>query len=121
MTLDTKTDELTLLLADAEEALRELRYGVTAKVTLGIDHFLSYEKSGADWVLMCHLPNGQKTPLLSAQRKLRVFAADSMMALHDELLSERDRIDRDVQQAVEKMKLVNANLREVMKKKPRRR
>ena len=66
MTLDTNTEELTTLLLETEDALQRLRYGVTAKVPMGPEHFLSYEKHGPAWVLLCHSAGDNKTPLVKA-------------------------------------------------------
>lgn len=116
VTLDANTDELTMLLLETEDALRCLRYGVTAKVPMGPEHFLSYEKHGADWVLLCHSAGDNRTPLVKASRKMRVLAADSLPALYDALLTERDKTDQVVQDAVDKVRALNTVLNAAVEK-----
>jgi hypothetical protein len=102
--LAVHTDELTEAIRDVEDALDGLRFGVSARVPLGPDHFLHWKKEGPDWLLKVEFPDGSEHPILSQSRKLRVLVADSLPALHAALLVEQARLDREVVDATRKVR-----------------
>lgn len=109
--LGTHTDQLTEVLRDAEDALDSLSLGVTAHVPLGPEHVLLWQKQGSSWALVVGTGNGEQQPLLSASRRLRILAVDSLAALHTALLVEHARQDQEVIEATARARSFVAYIR----------
>jgi hypothetical protein len=90
------TDRLNAELLDVQQALRDLKLGVSAYVTLDEDEHgwykvLSFSKSGAEFKLVIQTglegdPDVQTTPLTSASRETRLEAAEALPKLYEKLL-----------------------------------
>lgn len=109
--LGTHMDSLTEALRDAEDALASMRLGVSAKAPLGPEHFLLWEKNGANWALRVQMLNGEKVTLGMSSRKLRIMAADSLPALLGEILFAYENLDREVIVATQKVQAFSLRVR----------
>lgn len=104
-------DLLNDALAEAEEALHELRLGVTVRVALG-EQSLAYMKRGPTWGLFIEYASGDARPILSASKGHRIEAAFKLWELYEELrLSAEEEVGRALE-AIEAAEAFVARVRE---------
>jgi hypothetical protein len=97
------TDRLNEAFADVEDALDQLRLGVSASVSLGDGVHLSYKKHDNRWSLLV-LADGSTTPICKASRQLRVLAASVIDELHAVLLETADSEAQAVLASIDKLR-----------------
>jgi hypothetical protein len=94
-----KMDELTRTLRGAEDAIRSLKLGASAKAPMGPD-LLTWRKQGAEWMFVVIDEQGQQHPLLACSAERRIRAVSSLNALLSELLSAAEKHEEQASRAL---------------------
>jgi hypothetical protein len=110
--LGALTDRLNEAFADVEDALEQLRLGVTASVEIGDGNSLAYKKfEGRSWSLVVMHADGSHTPVCHASRQLRVRCASAVDDLHAVLLETANCEAQAVATAIERLRVATERIR----------